>query len=130
VADSTNVVYEPKIVYAADVQPPDMLRSYQSQVSHVKGNSIRILSINPEGSRCIGSTLDTLFTTPSTMSSWVPDSEKAADTDLSRSTSPRAARDGDLSKVDEAKLLRKIDLHVLPFICIMHILAFLDRYAP
>jgi hypothetical protein len=62
------------------------------------------------------------------MSSWVADSEKAADTDLSRSVSLSAVDDGELSKVDEAKLLRKIDLHVLPFICVMYLLAFLDRY--
>jgi hypothetical protein len=29
--------------------------------------------------------------------------------------------------VDEAKLTRKIDFRVLPFICIMWLLAFLDR---
>jgi hypothetical protein len=33
----------------------------------------------------------------------------------------------DTSNVNEAALLRKIDLRVLPFICIMYLLAFLDR---
>jgi hypothetical protein len=33
-----------------------------------------------------------------------------------------------LVEVDQARLLRKIDLHVLPFICVMYLLAFLDRY--
>jgi hypothetical protein len=28
----------------------------------------------------------------------------------------------------EAKLVRRIDLHVIPFLCIMYLLAFLDRY--
>jgi hypothetical protein len=27
----------------------------------------------------------------------------------------------------EKKLVRKIDLHVIPFLCIMYLLAFLDR---
>ena len=30
--------------------------------------------------------------------------------------------------VDEAKLLRKIDIRVVPVLCIMYLLAFLDRY--
>lgn len=29
----------------------------------------------------------------------------------------------------EAKLVRRIDFHVIPFLCIMYLLAFLDRYA-
>jgi hypothetical protein len=33
----------------------------------------------------------------------------------------------DTTGVDEAKLVRKIDRHVLPLICIMYLLAFLDR---
>jgi hypothetical protein len=32
--------------------------------------------------------------------------------------------------IDERKLVNKIDWHVLPFICVMYLLAFLDRYAP
>lgn len=31
--------------------------------------------------------------------------------------------------IDEKKLVRKIDLHVLPYICVMYLLAFLDRCA-
>jgi hypothetical protein len=30
--------------------------------------------------------------------------------------------------VSERKLVYKIDRHVLPFICVMYLLAFLDRY--
>jgi hypothetical protein len=30
--------------------------------------------------------------------------------------------------VDERKLVRKIDWHVLPCICVMYLLAFLDRF--
>jgi hypothetical protein len=37
------------------------------------------------------------------------------------------ASDVDTTGVDEAKLVRKIDWHVLPLICIMYLLAFLDR---
>ncbi len=32
------------------------------------------------------------------------------------------------SHTTEAKLLRKIDLKVLPFLCILYLLAFLDRW--
>lgn len=34
-----------------------------------------------------------------------------------------------INDVNETKLLRKIDLHVLPYICVMYLLAFLDRCA-
>ncbi len=32
------------------------------------------------------------------------------------------------SDISERKLLLKIDLYVLPYICVMYTLAFLDRY--
>lgn len=32
-----------------------------------------------------------------------------------------------LSKTEEAKLLRKIDFRVLPVLCVLYLLAFLDR---
>jgi hypothetical protein len=41
--------------------------------------------------------------------------------------SPTSELDVDTSGIDEAKLVRKIDWHVLPLICIMYLLAFLDR---
>lgn len=34
------------------------------------------------------------------------------------------------SRVDEAKLLRKIDWHVLPILCVVYVVAFLDRQVP
>lgn len=37
------------------------------------------------------------------------------------------SRSTSLSNVDEAKLVYKIDRNVLPFICVMYLLAFLDR---
>jgi len=33
-----------------------------------------------------------------------------------------------LAGLNERKLVAKIDLHVIPFLCIMYLLAFLDRY--
>jgi hypothetical protein len=36
--------------------------------------------------------------------------------------------DAEIVTVDEHKLVRKIDWHVLPCICVMYLLAFLDRY--
>ena len=32
--------------------------------------------------------------------------------------------------VDEKKLMRKIDLRVVPVLCVLYLLAFLDRYVP
>lgn len=32
------------------------------------------------------------------------------------------------SHTTEAKLVRRIDLHVIPWLCVMYLLAFLDRY--
>jgi hypothetical protein len=47
-------------------------------------------------------------------------------------TDPESSSAGDLPAsvggVDDARLLRKIDLRVLPFICVMYLLAFLDRH--
>jgi hypothetical protein len=34
----------------------------------------------------------------------------------------------DIANVDEKKLVRKIDWHVLPCICVLYLLSFLDRY--
>lgn len=33
-----------------------------------------------------------------------------------------------LTKTTERKLMAKIDLHILPFLCVLYIMAFLDRY--
>jgi hypothetical protein len=52
------------------------------------------------------------------------DPEKAAESFTSDVDSRRASTVG---RVDEQKLLYKIDRHVLPFICVMYLLAFLDR---
>jgi hypothetical protein len=34
----------------------------------------------------------------------------------------------DTSDVDEAALLRKVDWHILPLICVLYFVTFLDRY--
>jgi hypothetical protein len=60
----------------------------------------------------------------------VPHSRPEKDSDVH--TDPESSSAGDLPAsvggVDDARLLRKIDLRVLPFICVMYLLAFLDRY--
>ena len=33
-----------------------------------------------------------------------------------------------LTQTTERKLMAKVDWHVVPFLCIMYLLAFLDRY--
>jgi hypothetical protein len=57
-----------------------------------------------------------------------PPSRESSFTDVKLpSGSQTCNSDIDTSGVDEAKLMRKIDWHVLPCICIMYLLAFLDR---
>lgn len=51
------------------------------------------------------------------------DPEKDYSSTSSHTSSTRAP----LADVYEKKLLRKIDLHVLPYICVMYLFAFLDR---
>ncbi|KIY43555.1 MFS general substrate transporter [Fistulina hepatica ATCC 64428] len=51
------------------------------------------------------------------------DCEKNATTVSDTASSVGVAKHG----IDEHKLMRKIDLHVLPYICVMYLLAFLDR---
>ena len=41
----------------------------------------------------------------------------------------RGQTEAKLTTTTERKLLAKIDLHILPVLCILYLLAFLDRYA-
>ena len=52
--------------------------------------------------------------------------EKAADASLTR-TDPIYHSEVDVSGVNEKHLLRKIDLHVIPWLAFLYLLSFLDR---
>lgn len=54
--------------------------------------------------------------------------EKGTETET-RTPSPESSDLPLLTKTTERKLMAKVDWHVVPCLCIMYLLAFLDRYA-
>lgn len=47
--------------------------------------------------------------------------------DVEKPTIHHGSRDGLTSQINERQLLRKIDFRVVPVLCILYLLAFLDR---
>lgn len=63
--------------------------------------------------------------------------DKKVDSSASAETQGRSSGDGTVFTstgesldVDEKKLVRKLDLHLIPIVMLTYLLSFLDRYAP
>ena len=56
--------------------------------------------------------------------------DSSASAETQGRTSGNFAAIGDFLDVDEKKLVRKLDLHLIPIVMLTYLLSFLDRYAP